>query len=49
MNISKDEARADPPVKMGDSIQSRCEEHPESHGQNYKAHLKERHRPEVEA
>jgi hypothetical protein len=38
----------DPPTTMGDSIQSKCETHEGSHGQNYKQHLKDQHRPEPE-
>jgi len=44
-----DEMKDDPPTKMGNSIQSRCVVHPESHGQNYGEHLRKDHRPEVEA
>lgn len=40
---NEEDFQSDPPVKMGNSIESRCEIHPESHGQNYREHLGKEH------
>lgn len=44
----EEDFKDDPPVKMGNSIESRCLLHPNSYGSNYREHLEE-HRPGVEA
>lgn len=49
MNISKKEGQEDPPVRIDGKVLSRCEQHEDSHGQNYREHLEKEHRPEVEA
>jgi len=46
MNWNRQEGSKDPPVKLGDSIESRCVAHPESHGQNYREHLLKDHSSE---